>query len=333
MLKLSEKTIIFISVVFAICFLSLLWFLNQKNQTIISSVPASVSPTIFPIVVPTKPADPTANWKTYKNDKLGFSLNYPSLWQIYEAGQYQGTFVDFNNQKCEKADPSCVENEMGGNCPSSPACEVFEVRYMSEVKTVQELFKQNKYYKNIKQTTFANFPAYKSTYTWLSTDGSGSPKIDVQVGEKVYEISYGNEDLGSETQQILSTFKFTDNTQTVKIYYHNPKLDPNFENIVANDFKEVSIPKSSTPLKDSINELIKTFISEDEKTYGSRVTNFKLKSATIINGVAKLVFNDPESYTSGGSTRVNLIYSQIEKTALQFPSVKKVEITGAVFQP
>lgn len=134
--------------------------------------------------------------------------------------------------------------------------------------------------------------------------------------------------------QILSTFKFTNsNQQIVKIYYYNPKLDSNYENIVANDFKEILIPKTSTPLKDSINELLKLFVTEDEKDYGSRVLNFKLKSASIVDGMAKLVFDDPESYTSGGSSRINLIYSQIEKTALQFPSVKKVQITGAVFQP
>ena len=135
--------------------------------------------------------------------------------------------------------------------------------------------------------------------------------------------------------QILSTFKFNENstTQTIKVYFHNSALDPNFENAIANDFKLVTIPKTNTPLKDAINELIKFFVTEDENAYGTRVLNFKLKSASINNGVAKLVFEDPENYTSGGSTRVNLIYSQIEKTALQFPTVKKVEITGAVFQP
>ncbi|MFZ2153545.1 MAG: hypothetical protein WAV41_05870 [Microgenomates group bacterium] len=135
--------------------------------------------------------------------------------------------------------------------------------------------------------------------------------------------------------QILSTFKFIDitNTQTVKIYFHNPAIDPNFDDPNANDYKLVTIPKTNTPLKDSLDELIKLFITEDEKAYGSRVLNFRLKSAIISSGVAKLVFEDPEFYTSGGSTRVGLLYSQIEKTALQFPSVKKVEISGATFQP
>jgi hypothetical protein len=150
----------------------------------------------------------TSNWKTFKSEKLGISLNYPSSWQLYESGQYQGSFVALDNKKCEKADPNCFENEMGGNCPSSPSCEALQVRYNPEVKTVQELFNQNKYYKNIQESIFAGFPAYNSIYTWLSTNGSGGPTIDVQVGEKVYEISYWNKSTDSETQKIISTIKF-----------------------------------------------------------------------------------------------------------------------------
>lgn len=172
-------------------------------------VPVGVLPKTT--AIPTTISYPTANWKTYKSDKVGVTFNHPSSWSVYEAGEYQGKFVALSNQKCEQADPRCVETEMGGNCPASPACETLQIRLITDVKTVQELFKHNEYYKNIKQINFANFPAYKSIYTWLSTDGTGMPTIDVQVGESVYEISYWNEDTNSESQQVISSLKFTEN--------------------------------------------------------------------------------------------------------------------------
>jgi len=93
------------------------------------------------------------------------------------------------------------------------------------------------------------------------------------------------------------------------------------------------IPKTSTPLKDAINQLLKQFVLDYGQDYGDRVVNFKLISATIVNGEANLAFDDPGNFTSGGSDRLNQIYSRIEDTAKQFPSVKSVKITGAIFQP
>jgi hypothetical protein len=105
------------------------------------------------------------------------------------------------------------------------------------------------------------------------------------------------------------------------------------EECEATDFKTVLIPKTSTPLKDSINQLLKQLAIDYGQDYGDRVLDFKLISATIVNSEARLVFDDPGSFTSGGSCRINSIYSQIENTAKQFPSVKSVKITGAIFQP
>lgn len=209
--KTNYLVLALISLCFILFIVGVFYLGRQSIKTTVT--PATILPQVT--LIPTNTTSSNIDWKVYKSDKLGVSFSYPSSWKVYESGPYQGQFVDLSNQKCQQADPKCVENEEGGNCPASLACEILGIRYMPEVKTVQELFNQNKYYKDIKQVTFATFPAYQSIYTWLQTDGSGGPTIDVQVGEKVYEISYGNEDLGSETQKIVSSIKFTENKAEV----------------------------------------------------------------------------------------------------------------------
>jgi len=120
----------------------------------------------------------------------------------------------------------------------------------------------------------------------------------------------------------------------VKLFYHNPSLDPQNYTCDANDFISVSIPKTATPLKDSIEKLISQYFLTD-KTYGSRAKTFVLNSANIKNNIATLTFSDPDFFSSGGSCRVSIISDMIIKTALQFSTVKEVKFIGPnhLFQP
>ena len=292
------KTKLLLSLI-ALLFVSVLvlLYLNLKKPT----------PSIVSLPTPTTISTNDSNWKKYNNQNIG-SIEYPLDWTVEESSGKPNLFT------------------LRQNGQSSAVISVIKITPKELVDDLKKLPTTP-----FVKTTFIGYPANKqvindgenvSTIMYLTKDNSSY----------IFEV-YNMLDNELFTQ-ILSTFKFTTPTATqiVKIYFHDPTLDPNFENIVANNFKEVSIPKTTTPLKDSINELLKAFVEEDQSVYSS-VTSFKLKSATIVNGVAKLVFDDPGFYTSGGSTRVNLIYSRIEKTALQFPSVKKVEITGATFQP
>lgn len=120
----------------------------------------------------------------------------------------------------------------------------------------------------------------------------------------------------------------------LKLYYHNSSKDPDNLDCNANDFINVFIPKTLTPLENSINKLISQFFLTD-KVYGTKAKTFILKSATIKNGLATLSFSDPNYFSSGGACRVGIISDMIKKTALQFSSVKEVKFLGPdyLFQP
>ena len=131
-------------------------------------------------------------------------------------------------------------------------------------------------------------------------------------------------------------------TMTVKLYYKNYLTDPIVLNCEADSFVERTVPKTSTPLADSIRLLLKNDLTVAEKNLGLRTefntnvasTQLALTSASITNGVATLVFNDPSDFTSGGACRSGILASQVELTAKQFSTVTSVELSPyTVFQP
>ena len=131
--------------------------------------------------------------------------------------------------------------------------------------------------------------------------------------------------------------------QRVKIYYYSEERDRDEEgNIQCSKEGLVAvdrtIPPTQTPLKDSIELLIKgeLIASETERgiTTEFPLAGVVLKSASITNGVATLTFDDPQNKTSGGSCRVSVLWAQIEATAKQFPAVQTVRfMPEEVFQP
>ena len=55
---------------------------TKQNQTVVQNQQVSTSPTTITSRTPTP--DETANWKTYRNDNLGFSIQYPVDYKIEE---------------------------------------------------------------------------------------------------------------------------------------------------------------------------------------------------------------------------------------------------------
>ena len=134
----------------------------------------------------------------------------------------------------------------------------------------------------------------------------------------------------------------TETDTTIKLYFYNPQLDqgPGGAQCSRNGLIAVErvIPKTNTPLQDSIKLLLRGELSNEEKSQGI-TTEFPLPGvsligATIQNEIATLQFSDPQNKTGGGSCRVAILWAQIEATAKQFPTVKSVRfMPEELFQP
>jgi len=98
------------------------------------------------------------------------------------------------------------------------------------------------------------------------------------------------------------------------------------------------IEATQTPIKDTINLLIKGELTEEERAQGFTTEfpnpDFKLVGVNLKDGVLYLEFTEVPGFTTGGSCRVSLLTNQIIKTAKQFPEVKEVVLLPeSLFQP
>ncbi len=128
----------------------------------------------------------------------------------------------------------------------------------------------------------------------------------------------------------------------IKLHLYNPTLDqgPDGVQCSRNGLVAVErfIPKTTTPLADAVRLLLRGDVSDEEKISGIEsefpLSGVTLKSAYIADGVATLIFDDPQNKTGGGSCRVAILWAQIEATAKQFPVVKSVRFMPEnLFQP
>ena len=132
-------------------------------------------------------------------------------------------------------------------------------------------------------------------------------------------------------------------TRTVSLYYYNPELDKDESgNILCSRQGlapvEREIPFTNSPVKDTINLLLKGELTESEKAQGITteypLTGLSLQNAVLANGDLTLTFADPNYKTSGGACRAGILWFQIEQTAKQFPEVKEVKFSPEeLFQP
>ncbi|MCF7834710.1 GerMN domain-containing protein [Candidatus Gracilibacteria bacterium] len=136
----------------------------------------------------------------------------------------------------------------------------------------------------------------------------------------------------------------TSSPQNVKLYYFNQTED---QKLPINQQVNVSsvlpvdrvVAKSNNIIQDTINMLLEGNISPDESAVGFvsefpnndfRLLNVDLKS----DGTLELTFNEVAGFTAGGSARVFILRSSIEKTAKQFSMVKSVKLLPeSLFQP
>lgn len=128
-------------------------------------------------------------------------------------------------------------------------------------------------------------------------------------------------------------------TMSVKIYFNNEKMDPEFScnKVFA---VERTIPKTTAIARAAIEELLKgpTAAERLQGYFTSINSGVKIQSLTIENEVAKIDFDEQLQNQVGGSCRVSAIRSEITETLKQFPTVKSVIIsingnTEEILQP
>ena len=135
--------------------------------------------------------------------------------------------------------------------------------------------------------------------------------------------------LPENEEQIEIPIYFKDfQTTTIKIFFNNSKMDPEFS---CNKVFPVqrTIPKTEAIARAAIEELLKG-PTEQEKTddyFTSINSGVKIQELTIKDGIARIDFDEQLEFQVGGSCRVSAIRSQITETLKQFSTVEQVIIS------
>lgn len=132
----------------------------------------------------------------------------------------------------------------------------------------------------------------------------------------------------SEEIQLINTTEEATATTTVKAYFNNSNLDPEFS---CNKVFPVErqIPKTEGVARAALEELLKG-PTEAEISQGLNTSinsGVTIQSIIIENGIAKVDFSQQLEEQVGGSCRVAAIRAQITETLKQFPAVQNVEIS------
>jgi hypothetical protein len=184
-----------------------------------------------------------------------------------------------------------------------------------------------------------DYVPFTATLTFISTTANGTLVLEKDNPSGLPQ----NENQLAVPITFTSTVPATTEVGThIKLYYYNPALDQGPGGAQCSEKGLVAvervIPATTTPLKASIELLLKGELTPAERAQGITtefpLTGVSLKSATLNQGVATLTFNDPQNKTGGGSCRTAVLWAQIEKTAKQFSSITSVRFMPTnLFQP
>ncbi len=181
----------------------------------------SVPVTILPTLTTDPISDQTVNWKTYTNTEYGFSFNYPSSWKIMELGStYRKTVLILDLQK---EDPRFSNCDSHGPCENSAHIGLNIGLVDTPVADFEEVFWGIGYPKErIINTTINSVEAVQAFNTKSSLYPRGTlykinSKLQLNATSEFFNY---NDPTNSnayskitidEINQILSTFKFTEN--------------------------------------------------------------------------------------------------------------------------
>jgi len=172
-------------------------------------------------------------------------------------------------------------------------------------------------------TDWMKFPVNFETYLQFSSDKD-------QDGKLVFsnENPSGLPDRDREFVLPVKIKKGSGEIMTVKAYFNNSELDPEFScNKVFPVNREV--PKTEAIARAAIEELLRgpVGLEKDAGFLTSINDGVKIQSLTIENGTARVDFDGQLEFQVGGSCRVSAIRAQITETLKQFSTVQNVIIS------
>lgn len=144
------------------------------------------------------------------------------------------------------------------------------------------------------------------------------------------EVFSGSAKDGSEINKVSVPIRFKAVESTnVKVYFGNKKEDPAGLQCGTTYGVERRIPKTNTPLRAALEELLRGPTgTEFKQGYFTSINNgVVIQKLTLEGGTAHVDFSDVLAAGVGGSCRVQAIVAQIKDTLQQFSSVKKTEIS------
>ena len=118
-------------------------------------------------------------------------------------------------------------------------------------------------------------------------------------------------------------------TTQFKGFFANSQMDPEMQDCTKIYAVERVIPKTLTPARASLEELLKgPSASEKQLGYTTSINpGVKIQKLTIVNGIANVNFDEQLEASVGGSCRVTNIRAQITETLKQFSTVSEVIIS------
>jgi hypothetical protein len=179
----------------------------EIQTTPIVSTSATSTPTNSPI--------DTSDWKTYTNNEYGYSLKYPSDWELKEYSNMEGSPITLISPETKKI---IEQNTTSGGASISSE---FQIDYYPSITdeaenkannysalTIDELINKNSTLTKIGTTKLGNNPAidliwggYGTNYTILSDKNNHLYKVRTNVANK--------NGLSEIQNEIINSFQFT----------------------------------------------------------------------------------------------------------------------------
>lgn len=186
----------------------------RKQISLLQPTPiASITPTVLPTT------DPTANWKTYINNKYKYEIKFPSLWD-FNRGPGNLSDTQLSNQRdIDIYDPNLPSENPG----TSITIKVNELDAQGSIKnctTLEDCIEKSMVWLPKTQevengeTTFLGQQAKTIKYTRVTPLYSQTWKyVFVILNDNFYSFNLSSETKGFNENQIifnqsLSTFKF-----------------------------------------------------------------------------------------------------------------------------